>query len=124
MPVGFDLGGELGHQHAGGGAVFVADVLADQKAVRFFRAEEELVGTAGVDLLGDPLEADVDVVVGLDAVAVADAADHRRGDERRDEEMFLRQRAGFFALLADVVGEQGAELIAGEGAPGAFAVLW
>ena len=35
----------------------------------------KLVRPARVDLLGDPLEADVHIVARLDAVAVADAAD-------------------------------------------------
>ena len=123
LPLGFDARRQFGHQQARRWAVLIAHILPDQEAVRLFRAQQELVLPPQIDLLGDPLEADVDVVARLHAKTFADSPHQRRGDERRYEEMILAKRAGFLPLLADVIGHQGTQLVAGEGAPGTGAVL-
>jgi hypothetical protein len=118
---GLEAGGQLRQQHARDGAVLVAGVLADEEAVRLLAAVEEFVRSGGIHLLPDPLEADVQVVVGLHAVRFADAVNHSRRDEGRDQVMILREATGFFPLLADVVGKQNGQLIAGEGFPWSLA---
>ena len=52
-----------------------------------------LLGAVVVDRAGDPLEADEQIADRAHAVAVADAADELRGDERVDDEMLRREPA-------------------------------
>ena len=83
---GFASGGELGQEHRGDGGVFIADVRADQVAVRFFAAEDEVFRAGIVDFLADPFEADLQIAVRLDAELIGNAADHFGGDERFADE--------------------------------------
>ena len=55
-PFGLELGGQLGHQHAGHSAIFVASVLANQVTVRFLGAKREMLGTHFIHEAANPFE--------------------------------------------------------------------
>ncbi len=93
---GFAGGGEFGEQHGGDGGIFVANVGADQIAVRFFAAEDKAIGAGGVDFLADPFETDLQIAVCFDTVLIGDAADHFGGDERFDDVVLRRRGCRLF----------------------------
>ena len=117
LPDAFNLAASSQSSMAADGAVLVADVRAHEIAVRLLRAEDESLRPVLVDRAGDPLEADVQIVDRADAVAVADAANQLRRDQRFDEVVLRRQPAESAAAFADIIGQQRADLIAGERPP-------
>ena len=106
------LGRQLAQQQRGHRAVLVADVAAGHVAVRFFGAVDEQVRPELVDRLGDPLEADQQVADRPHAVAIADAADHLRRDQRFHDEVLRRNAATFAASFQHVIGQTGGSVAA------------
>ena len=96
-------------------------MCARHVAVRFFGAIDELIGALFVDHAGDPFEADQQIAKRFHAVAVGDPPRKLRRDERDHDEIIGRERSTFLAEFEDVVGQQGADLVAGERIP--FAVV-
>ena len=76
---------QLGEEEGGHGGVLVAGMGALQVPMRFLEAEEKTGESRLVDPLGDPLEADEQVVLGADSLALGEGLGHLAGDQRCDQ---------------------------------------
>ena len=111
------VGGQLGEQERGDGGVLVADVGPLQVAVRLLEGEQEPGGAGLVDPLADPLEADEQVVLDADPLALGQGPGHLAGDQGRDEVVVRPEPARGLGLLDDERGQQDADLVAVERGP-------
>ena len=108
---------QLGEEERGHGGVLVAGVGALQVAVRFLEAEEEPGESRLVDPLGDPLEADEQVVLGADPLALGERPGHLGGDQRGDQVMVGPEPAQGLGLLDDEGRQEHGDLVAVERGP-------
>ena len=114
-------GGHLGEEHGGGDGVLIPDVVAQHVAVALLVGEDDLALAAlfqGVLLLGHELEAGEGVVAG-DAVGLGHLPGHLGGDDGLEQHGLFRHGAGPAHGADQVVRQQHAGLVAGDGDEGA-----
>ena len=110
-------GGHLGEEHGGGDGVLVPDVVAQHVAVALLIGEDDLAlasGLQGVLLLRHELEAGEGIVAG-DAVGLGHLAGHLGGDDGLQGYGMFGHLPGAAHGADEVVQQQHAGLVAGDG---------
>ena len=109
--------GHLRDEQGGGDGVLVADVVAQHIAIALLVGHDDLALTGRLQLallLGHELEAGEGVVAG-DAVGFRHLAGHVGGDDRLEEHRLFRQLTGTAQRADEIIQQQHAGLVAGDG---------
>ena len=111
------VGRHLSDHHGGGHGILVAHIVAHHIAVALFISEDIVVGVGslpGCNTLGHELETGKGILK-VDIICLAHGAGHAGGDNGGQHAGVFRHGAGGLSRADDVVDEQHAELVAGDG---------
>ena len=99
------------------GRVLVASMISLQITVRFLEGKQEARVARLVDPVGNPLEADQEIVLESNALALGQSADHRSRDQGRDQIMVGPELPECFGFLDHEGRQHDADLVAVERGP-------